>query len=54
MLGHADMQMTRHYINLTREDVRRNHAQAGVINALLHDEKGSKAPKMQRIRIIKY
>lgn len=53
MLGHADMQMTRHYINLTCEDMRRNHAQAGVINALLHEEKGSNAPKMQRIRIIK-
>lgn len=54
MLGHADMQMTRHYINLTCEDMRRNHAQAGVINALLHEEKGNNAPKMQRIRIIKY
>jgi len=54
MMGHADMQMTRHYINLTCEDMRRNHAQAGVINALLHEEKGNNAPKMQRIRIIKY
>lgn len=53
MMGHADMQMTRHYINLTCEDMRRNHAQAGVINALLHEEKGNNAPKMQRIRIIK-
>ena len=53
MLGHADMQMTRHYINLTCEDMRRNHAQAGVINALLLEEKGNNAPKMQRIRIIK-
>ena len=53
MLGHADMQMTRHYINLTCEDMRRNHSQAGVINALLLEEKGNNAPKMQRIRIIK-
>lgn len=53
MLGHADMQMTRHYINLTCEDTRRNHAQAGVMNALLLGDKNSDSPKMQRIRRIK-
>ncbi|MPM11903.1 Tyrosine recombinase XerC [bioreactor metagenome] len=35
LLGHASMQMTRHYINLTAEDTRKGHEKAGVILSIL-------------------
>lgn len=55
LLGHADMQMTRNYVNLTCEDTRRNHAKAGVISSLLSVD-GITPPinKPSRARKLKY
>ena len=38
MLGHSNMTMTRHYIDLTMQDVRRGHDKAGVMLSVLGQE----------------
>jgi len=48
MLGHSNMTMTRHYIDLTMQDVRRGHDNAGVMLSIL----GQESSRPQRIRKI--
>lgn len=48
MLGHTTMQMTKHYIDLTMQDVRRGHDNAGVMLSIL----GQEPSRPQRIRKI--
>ena len=48
MLGHSTLQMTKHYIDLTMQDVRRGHNNAGVMLSIL----GQESSKPQRIRKI--
>jgi len=50
IMGHSTMDMTRHYINLTSEDTRRAHGQAGVVLALVEEEPDRKKPKKKRLR----
>ena len=52
IMGHATMEMTRHYVNLTTEDTRKAHGQAGVILSLVEEEPGRKKPKKKRLRRI--
>ena len=50
MLGHSNMTMTRHYIALTMQDVRRGHDNAGVMLSILGQE-SSKPVRMRRINV---
>ena len=51
VLGHSTMDMTRHYINLTSEDTRKAHRQAGVVLSLVKEEEPPEAkPKKKRLR----
>ncbi len=51
VMGHSTMDMTRHYINLTSEDTRKAHKQAGVVLALVREEEPQEAkPKKKRLR----
>ncbi len=50
IMGHSTMDMTRHYVNLTTEDTRRAHNQAGVVLSLVEEEPDRKKPKKQRLR----
>jgi len=45
MLGHADLTMTKRYVNLAQEDLRKQHAIASPLNALL--------PRKQRVRKVR-
>ena len=50
MLGHSNMTMTRHYIDLTMQDVRRGHDNAGVMLSILGQE-SSKPVRMRKINV---
>jgi hypothetical protein len=51
VMGHSTMDMTRHYINLTSEDTRKAHKQAGVVLALVREEEAPESkPKKKRLR----
>jgi integrase len=51
VMGHSTMDMTRHYINLTSEDTRKAHKQAGVVLALVKEEEPPEGkPKKKRLR----
>ena len=50
MLGHSNMTMTRHYIALTMQDVRRGHDNAGVLLSILGQE-SSKPVRMRKINV---
>lgn len=50
MLGHSNMTMTRHYIDLTMQDVRRGHDNAGVLLSILGQE-SSKPVRMRKINV---
>ena len=50
MLGHSNMTMTRHYIDLTMQDVRRGHDNAGVMLAIVGQET-SKPVRMRKINV---
>lgn len=50
MLGHSNMTMTRHYIALTMQDVRRGHNNAGVMLSILGQE-SSKPVRMRKINV---
>jgi integrase len=50
VMGHSTMDMTRHYINLTSEDTRKAHKQAGVVLALVQEEEPQSKPKRKRLR----
>lgn len=50
MLGHSNMTMTRHYIALTMQDVRRGHDNAGVMLAIVGQET-SKPVRMRKINV---
>jgi len=48
ILGHATMQMTKHYLALTLEDTRKGHQNAGVLFSIL----GNEGQERQRVRKI--
>ena len=50
MLGHSTLQMTKHYIDLTMQDVRRGHDNAGVMLSILGQE-SSKPVRMRKINV---
>ncbi len=52
VMGHSTMDMTRHYINLTSEDTRKAHKQAGVVLSLVEEEppESKSKPKKKRLR----
>ena len=50
IMGHSTMDMTRHYVNLTTEDTRKAHNQAGVVLSLVEEEPDRKKPKKKRLR----
>ena len=50
MLGHSNMTITRHYIALTMQDVRRGHDNAGVLLSILGQE-SSKPQRMRKINV---
>ena len=50
ILGHATMQMTKHYLALTLEDTRKGHQNAGVMLSILGQE-SSKPVRMRKINV---
>ena len=51
VMGHSSMDMTRTYVNLTSEDTRKAHKQAGVVLSLVKEEEPPESkPKKKRLR----
>ena len=46
MLGHADLQMTKVYVNLVDADLRNIHEKIGLLNTLLPKQGGPMAIRM--------
>ena len=51
IMGHSTMSMTRHYIALTNEDMKKAHKSAGVLHAVLGEEEDAPV-KRKKLRLI--